>query len=59
MNNVLVGYEGSAEVDISYFYCPYIPGQPIPVDVWDHRAVKRPTDIQRRIMEAVQRPQLY
>lgn len=49
-----VGYRGQASMDVSYFYAPYIPGQPVAGYMWDHRAVTRSTTaIQQAIMEAV------
>lgn len=45
----VMGYKGQVAIDSGKFYCPYIPGRPIP-EFEPHRPA---TDLQQKIMEVV------
>lgn len=57
----LVGYKGSSEIDVAYFFCPYRPGMTddeiAKVNEEIREASKPPTEIQQRIMDVVRNVQ--
>lgn len=59
MSDIILGYKGASNIDIGYFYCPYMPGQKhIEPDIGEQlydriHAINMPTPIQQRIMSLV------